>query len=529
MADSKITFKDVEKVNSTLKTTSIKGKQYTEVNQRIKAFRMLYPDGFIKTDFIELDTTNGVVVTKTTVGYYDDNGNEHILGTGVAHEWRNKPGAMVNKTSFIENCVPLDTQILTKNGWKFFYQLHKGEEVLSLNMETQKVEFCELLDVVRYNDASLVKLETSRFKAVCTPQHKWVTDSQASDGILGKTETKNLKPSDRIVQNIRQEVTPSDLGRKLGWLMCDCEIVRSKNGMPGRACISQAKHIEDVKSLFGEPSRLAKKYDPKWMDCYEWDIPAEEVRNILGAFDISTYEDLSLAMLKASIEDVAGCYQSMMLADGDSRGFSSTYLPLVEAIQIMCARLGIPTSFITSRRQKNSTKPIYTLGIKKSKRTFASEIKQTNLPPKDVWCPKTANSTWFMKQGSFVTLTSNCETSAIGRALGMLGIGIDTAVASAEEVKYAVAHQEEEQPVTPQNTPKNASQSKKVEYICENCHKPVTDAEGHTVNQIVAATRKKFNDHIFCMDCAHAIKRQMEEKKAQEEADKEKLPFPLEN
>jgi hypothetical protein len=31
------------------------------------------------------------------------------------------------------------------------------------------------------------------------------------------------------------------------------------------------------------------------------------------------------------------------------------------------------------------------------------------------------------------------------------------------------------------------------------------------------------------MDCAHAIKRQMEEKKAQEEADKGKLPFPLEN
>ena len=225
MADSKITFKDIEKANSTIKTTNIKGKQYAEVNQRIKAFRMLYPEGFIKTEVIELDTTNGVIVMKAMVGFYDDNGNEHILGTGVAHEWRNKPGAMVNKTSYVENC----------------------------------------------------------------------------------------------------------------------------------------------------------------------------------------------------------------------------------------------------------------------------------------------------------------DTSAIGRALGMIGLGIDVAIASAEEVKYAVAHQEEEQSVTSQNTFKNASQSKKAEYICENCHKPVTDAEGHTVNQIVAATRKKFNDHIFCMDCAHAIKRQMEEKKAQEEADKEKLPFPLEN
>jgi hypothetical protein len=42
----------------------------------------------------------------------------------------------------------------------------------------------------------------------------------------------------------------------------------------------------------------------------------------------------------------------------------------------------------------------------------------------------------------------NCETSAIGRALAMLGIGIDTSIASANEVSDAIAKQEaSEQPV----------------------------------------------------------------------------------
>ena len=36
----------------------------------------------------------------------------------------------------------------------------------------------------------------------------------------------------------------------------------------------------------------------------------------------------------------------------------------------------------------------------------------------------------------------NCETSSIGRALGMLGIGIDTAVCSADELKNAIDAQE---------------------------------------------------------------------------------------
>jgi hypothetical protein len=45
----------------------------------------------------------------------------------------------------------------------------------------------------------------------------------------------------------------------------------------------------------------------------------------------------------------------------------------------------------------------------------------------------------------------NCETSAVGRALGMAGLGINTAVASSEEVENAIKQQEEmEDDVDPQ-------------------------------------------------------------------------------
>jgi hypothetical protein len=51
----------------------------------------------------------------------------------------------------------------------------------------------------------------------------------------------------------------------------------------------------------------------------------------------------------------------------------------------------------------------------------------------------------YEKEGSsFINKTSyieNCETSAVGRALGMYGIGIDTSLASADEVANAVTQQ----------------------------------------------------------------------------------------
>ena len=54
----------------------------------------------------------------------------------------------------------------------------------------------------------------------------------------------------------------------------------------------------------------------------------------------------------------------------------------------------------------------------------------------------------YEKEGSsFINKTSyieNCETSAVGRALGLFGIGIDTSIASADEVGNAVKQQKED-------------------------------------------------------------------------------------
>lgn len=52
------------------------------------------------------------------------------------------------------------------------------------------------------------------------------------------------------------------------------------------------------------------------------------------------------------------------------------------------------------------------------------------------------------ENSSFINKTSyieNCETSAWGRALGNLGIGIDTSIASAEEVLNAMQNQKPQQ------------------------------------------------------------------------------------
>lgn len=91
-----MTYKELEEVNKQIRATDIKGKDYAEVNQRIKAFRMLYPEGCISTEIVSIE--NGVCIIKATIM------NEWgiVLGTGTAYE---KEGStFINKTSYIENC-----------------------------------------------------------------------------------------------------------------------------------------------------------------------------------------------------------------------------------------------------------------------------------------------------------------------------------------------------------------------------------------------------------------------------------------
>ena len=102
-------YEDIRKANKSIRSMTISrfdkktgkeiSKEYVEVNQRIKAFRMVYPDGFILTEM--LSNTDGICIFRASVGFRWG-GSDMILGTGTAYE--NEDSSFINQTSYIENC-----------------------------------------------------------------------------------------------------------------------------------------------------------------------------------------------------------------------------------------------------------------------------------------------------------------------------------------------------------------------------------------------------------------------------------------
>ena len=103
-----------------MKTINIKGKEYVEVNERLKYFRENYPKHSLVSEVVE--KTESTTLILATIK--DD--NDRPIATGIAEEV--KGSTFINKTSYVENCetsawgralanfgIGLDTSVASAN------------------------------------------------------------------------------------------------------------------------------------------------------------------------------------------------------------------------------------------------------------------------------------------------------------------------------------------------------------------------------------------------------------------------------
>lgn len=190
----KKTYLDLAIANETIKTTDIKGKDYAEVNQRIKAFRMVYPQGTIITDM--LSNENGVCVFRAEVL---DN-NQHVLATGTAYEKENS--TFINKTSYIENCeTSAIGRALGIAGFGIDVSVASAEEVQNaINNQTITQEEAEAykINFGKYSGKTIKEIYEDKPNYV-----EWLMNNTQDETIVKIIEmvTDLVKPSEEELDN----------------------------------------------------------------------------------------------------------------------------------------------------------------------------------------------------------------------------------------------------------------------------------------------------------------------------------------
>lgn len=145
-------FEDIKIANEHIKTIGIRGKQYAEVKERIKAFRMIEPNGNIKVELVQ--ATEQECVMKATI--YDAEGRE--LASDYA--WEKRGASSINNLSYIENCatsakgralgslaIGIDTAVASFEEVADNIINQEGEEPVSKSEKEGFIKSCEAIGI----------------------------------------------------------------------------------------------------------------------------------------------------------------------------------------------------------------------------------------------------------------------------------------------------------------------------------------------------------------------------------------------
>lgn len=146
----KVDYNQIQKANEEINTMKIGSKDYATVNERVKAYRKVYPTGTIQTEIEEIN--ENAVRMKTIVT--DETGK--VIATGRASEIK-KGG--VNSTSMIENCETSAVgRALGLAGFGINSSIASGEDIERNKDNLKQFEIYDKMFIRESEAVSVVKL-----------------------------------------------------------------------------------------------------------------------------------------------------------------------------------------------------------------------------------------------------------------------------------------------------------------------------------------------------------------------------------
>lgn len=290
---------------------------------------------------------------------FDDGAYGKELLEGDIHTVNMNAAGLENREqakTFIYACVPMDTQALTTTGWKNYDELAVGELILTYNQKTNVKEWKPVLEKVKYENAEIVEMGHGHsFSVRSTPNHRWFVNQRRVKG-----SGRYLEPQVRTTEEINTE---SNI------------IVNA---------------------------------------------PLNENRDLLG-FDFLKLNDISKretdwvkAVLKMTPEQIKAFMCGFLIADGyyqqksvNSGGWNwNQNLGNLQEAALLASYL-ITDGYIHTSIRTDTVNPMMTAHINSKQHVTGQRLVKTKLENADVWCVRTENESWVMRQGNVITITGN--------------------------------------------------------------------------------------------------------------------------
>jgi hypothetical protein len=346
------------------------------------------------------------------------------------------------------DCVPLESEILTRKGWKTYDAVKIGDEVLAYDCADDTCHWTPLENITVFPEALTMVFGTELHSFRCTPDHSWAiraegykqrgatargpyTNRQASRRL---EKAHAVKAGHRVILSAPAEegsstLTPAEAAI-LGWVMTDGTIQQRKASFRVGICQSKEENFEAIETaltgtgyavskVVGKPTtRDFGTYVSECKPQVWWYLSAHDSRALFAKAGIAGPQDLSRVVTQLSRAARQAMFAAMMAADGDARlNFGKIRKPgVMDAWQILATLEGYALGKLATERN------VPTQRARKQRYMAGSNVELREAFVEAVWCPTTKYGTWVMRQHGNVTITGN--TKASRRAtMGLIGLG----------------------------------------------------------------------------------------------------------
>ncbi|MGH3388405.1 MAG: glycosyltransferase [Actinomadura sp.] len=316
----------------------------------------------------------------------------------------------------MDYCVPVDHEILTRNGWKTYDELIIGEDVLALDHDHGVLEWLPLEDVAVFDyDGDLYVFERKGGWSVAfTPNHRWpVITSTGKRKILPANEMQlddGRNHGYRIPLTGTYESAGSmspRLAAIVGWLVADGHIQwHSANSCQMNIAQLPGERLDEIIGLTGTSAGRPKSNGVQIVPISRQD--RDEILRYMR-----TKADFPRVVGQLSTEAAEAMFDAFVKGDGcvNHRGeLSIGQSPTANA----AVRDGIQMLALMVGRNSFARPHSVAMHIRPVGKTIAANKGVTRRHHRGkIWCPKTKHGTWVARHNGAVIPTGNTWSQQI--------------------------------------------------------------------------------------------------------------------
>lgn len=375
----------------------------------------------------------------------------------------------INERRALGECYSDDALILTEEGWKSIVDVKEGENILTLNTDTNKIEVKPIIRKIEYDyEGDMIRIKNRNINDLVTPNHKYPIYNRhdkfygfyTAEDIMNKSISgfshnyipkcgiwdvkgddyyllKHIDNPNKTLLNFQPYVV-DDIKIKMSTMMKFLGIYLSEgclNASKTNVIIAQKKKevVEDIKCLLEE---LGFKYSiyKRANEVFSFTIYDARLAKLLEPLGICYTKYIPTYFKNQSKENLRLLYDWFVKGDGRVRGDKRTTYNLTDDVfstskqlaldlNEIQLKIGYNGTFSTDERNydryfqerlieaKNSN-PLHFSFRALSKRVFLIDrfLKATKEYYKGkVYCVEVENHTWFVMQNGKTHWTGNCN------------------------------------------------------------------------------------------------------------------------